>query len=389
MTTTKITTKHTAALARHLADALGDATTDRAELVIAGIGLDDHATYDDLAGVTHAVASDGLAAAGVTVLPLRRGAVTALFGLVRPGAPTCNACGRLALRLTGSTWQPVTAATCPVDAGLYVAAQVMTVRGWHDGREYPEGTTHDDEGVPLDSSTIRVERGVSPMVDAALRETEATLLDVLAAVVAGGATPAEALTAVSEPLRRWPSAIALRAFVRDAKGALTLRTGGATPPPFAGGGEVPSGPVDLRALREALVSLYDGAANIRRVARDAGVSLARIDASGSAETAWFSVVEEAAKTGHVGALLAVALREYPSDAALRALTVPSADRDAVYSALVRLLPAQFEAAVFRLSVPPHVLPGAHASMAERAVALLRIAEQRGQLAQLAAIARAP
>lgn len=312
----KITTKHTAALARHLADALGDATTDRAELVIAGIGLDDHATYDDLAGVTHAVASDGLAAAGVTVLPLRRGAVTALFGLVRPGAPTCNACGRLALRLTGSTWQAVTASTCPVDAGLYEVAAVPVVIGWHDGREYPDGTTHDGEGVPLTEAVIRAERKVAASITAACEETGATLLEVLAAMP--GATPAEALAAIVDPSRKWVSDRALRAFVRDAKGALGRRTGGAPPPPFAAGAEAPSGPVDLRAL-----------------------------------------------------------------------TAPSADRDAVYSALVRLLPAQFEAAVFRLSVPPHVLPGAHASMAERAVALLRIAEQRGQLAQLAAIARAP
>jgi hypothetical protein len=179
--------------------------------------------------------------------------------------------------------------------------------------------------------------------------------------------------------------VALRAFVARAKGALGRRTGGAPPPPFAAGAEAPSGPVDLRALREALVSLYDGAANIRRVARDAGVSLARIDASGSAETAWFSVVEEAAKTGHVGALLAVALREYPSDAALRALTAPSADRDAVYSALVRLLPAQFEAAVFKLGVPAEYMPGATAPQAERAAALVRLAEQRGKAAQLRAL----
>lgn len=384
----KITTQHTAAIARHIADVLGDADTSRAEVALTAI-IGEGATYTDLPVVDVMVVTEGLRDAVVSVPAIRRGTITALFTHVREGAPTCNACGRFALRLAGSTWERVTAATCPYDAGLYVAAVVPVVIGWHDGREYPEGTTHDGDGVPLDSSTIRVERGVSPTVDAALRETGATLPDVLAALVSGGASPATALRAVGEPLSQWVSDRKMREFVASAKGALGRRTGGAPPPPFAAGAEAPSGPVDLRALREALVSLYDGAANIRRVARDAGVSLARIDASGSAETAWFSVVEEAAKTGHVGALLAVALREYPSDAALRALTAPSADRDAVYSALVRLLPAQFEAAVFRLSVPPHVLPGAHASMAERAVALLRIAEQRGQLAQLAAIARAP
>lgn len=382
----KITTQHTAAIARHIADVLGDADTSRAEVALTAI-IGEGATYTDLPVVDVMVVTEGLRDAVVSVPAIRRGTITALFTHVREGAPTCKRCGRLRLQLAGSTWQAVTASTCPVDAGLYEVAAVPVVIGWHDGREYPDGTTHDGEGVPLTEAVIRAERKVDASITAACEETGATLLDVLAAMP--GATPAEALAAIVDPSRKWVSDRALRAFVRDAKGALTRRTGGAPPPPFAADAEAPSGTVNPRALRDALVSLYDGAANIRRVARDAGVSLARIDASGSAETAWFSVVEEAAKTGHVGALLAVALREYPSDAALRALTAPSADRDAVYSALCRLLPAQFEAAVFRLSVPPHVLPGAHASMAERAVALLRIAEQRGQLAQLAAIARAP
>lgn len=384
---TKITTQHMGALARHIADVLGDADTSRAEVALTAI-IGEGATYTDLPVVDVMVVTEGLRDAVVSVPAIRRGTITALFTHVREGAPTCKRCGRLRLQLAGSTWQAVTASTCPVDAGLYDVAVAPVVIGWHDGREYPEGTTHDGEGVPLTEAVIRSERKVDASITAACEETGTTLLEVLAAMP--GATPAEALAAIVDPSRKWVSDRALRAFVRDAKGALGRRTGGATPPPFAAGAEAPSGPVDLRALRNALASLYPTDALARRVAWDAGVSVGGVDLAGSSVTRWFNVIEEAVKTGHVGALLTVALREYPSNPALRALSAPTAaDRDAVYAALVRLLPAQFEAAVFRLSVPSHVLPGATAPMAERAVALLRIAEQRGQLAQLAAIARAP
>ena len=384
---TKITTQHMGAIARHIADALGDADASRAEVTLTAL-IGDAPVYADLSGWDTGDVSVGLTQAGVSARVLTPKIIAALFGLVRDHAPTCNRCGRFALRLTGSTWAAVTASTCPVDAGLYEAAVVPVVIGWHDGREYPEGTTHDGDGVPLDSSTIRVERGVSPMVDAALRETGATLPDVLAALVSGGASPATALRAVGEPLSQWVSDRKMREFVASAKGALTRRTGGATQPPFAAGAEAPTGAFNLREWRGVFAQVFSTDARARMLLNDSGVATSRITFTGAPETTWQSALEEAQKTGRLADLLGVALREYPSNPALRALTAPSADRDAVYAALVRLLPAQFEAAVFRLSVPSHVLPGATAPMAERAVALVRVAEQRGQLAQLAAIVRA-
>lgn len=384
MTTTKITTKHMDALTLHLADVLGGP-----KLTAAAV-LDTAPTYDDLAAVDAGVVSEALRDAGVEASPLKRGAAARLFALLAPGAPVCNRCGRLPLTLTGSTWSAVTAPTCPVDAGLYVApAAAPTLRGWHDGREYPADATHDAAGVPLTEAAIRTERGVWPTVDAALHETGATLLDVLAATVATGASPAEALTAIGSPLVRWPSVMALRAFVAQAKGAASRAPGGATPPPFASGGEAPPGAFSLREWRAVFAGIFPTAERARMLLNDAGIATSRINFGGTAETTWQSALDEAQKTGRLGALLAVARQEYPSNPALRALTAPrTADRSAVYDALVRLLPAQIEEVVFRLAVPSHYLPPASAPTAERAASVVRWAEQQGRLAELAARVRA-
>ena len=165
-------------------------------------------------------------------------------------------------------------------------------------------------------------------------------------------------------------------------------SGGAPPPPFAAGAEAPTGAFNLREWRGVFAQVFSTDARARMLLNDSGIATLRIRFDDTPELVWQSALEEAQKTGRLADLLRVAREEYPSNPALRALTAPSADRDAVYAALVRLLPAQFEAAVFRLSVPSHVLPGATAPMAERAVALVRVAEQRGQLAQLSAIVRA-
>ena len=377
----KITTRHMGACARHIADVLGDTDTSRAEVLTLAL-LGDAPVYADLGAVDVGVVSEGLKDAGVAVPAIKRGTLAALFARVRPGAATCAICGRLALRLEGSTWSAWTAPTCPVDSGLYAADVVPVVRGWHDGREYPEGTTHDPHGVPLDSSTIRAERTVAAEVDAALRETGATLLDVLAATVRSGATPAEALTALGAPLARWPSVAALRVFVAQAKGAASRTAGGPTPPPFDEAGD--AGPLDARAVREALASLYPHVSTARMVATDAGLNVSLIDTSGSGASVWFNIVAEAAKVGKVGDLVAHARREYPNSPALRALTPRVASGEA-FHALSRLLPAQFEEVVFRMSLPSHYLPSAVAPLAERATAVVRLCEQQRRLPELAAM----
>ena len=379
----KITTKHMGAIARHLADVLGDADTSRAEVALTALGLGDAATYADLAGVTVPVVSEGLRDAGVSVPALRRGTIAALFALVRPGAATCNRCGRLAVRLDGSTWVAVMAPACPVDAGLYEApAAAPTLRGWHDGRTYAADAAHDPAGVPLTEAAVRAERAVSPLVDAALRETGATLLDALTATVAAGASPAEALTAIGEPLRRWPSVVALRAFAAGAKGAASAPSPAA---PSAAGAAAArlAGGYSERALRGALASLYSTAAQARVVARDAGLDVTRIDFSGGADAMWFAIISEARAQGRVGRVVDLARADYPHSPAWRALDeVPAVD---VLAALCRLLPVQFDEVAFKLEVPAHFMPGATAPQAERAAALVRLAEQQGKSAQLRAL----
>lgn len=379
----KITTKHMGAIARHLADVLGDADTSRAEVALTALGLGDAATYADLAGVTVPVVSEGLRDAGVSVPALRRGTIAALFALVRPGAATCNRCGRLALRLDGSTWVAVMAPACPVDAGLYEApAAAPTLRGWHDGLVYPAHLTHDPSGVPMTEDAVRAGRAVSPLVDAALRETGATLLDALTATVAAGASPAEALTAIGEPLRRWPSVVALRAFAAGAKGAASEPSPAA---PSAAGAAAArlAGGYSERALRGALASLYSTAAQARVVARDAGLNVTRIDFGGGADAIWFAILAEARAQGHVGRVVDLARADYPSSPVWRALdAAPAVD---VYGALCRLPPVQFDTVVFKLGVPEEYMPGATAPQAERASALVRLAEQRGKAARLRAL----
>ena len=379
----KINSKHMGAVARHLADVLGDADTSRAEVVLTAL-LGDAPVYADLAAVDTSVVSEGLRDAGVSVPALRRGTIAALFALVRPDAPTCNRCGRLALRLDGSTWAAVQGPACPVDAGLYEApAAAPTVRGWHDGRAYPADAAHDPAGVPLTEAAVRAERAVSPLVDAALRETGATLPDVLAATVAAGASPAEALTAIGEPLRRWPSAVALRAFVAGAKDAASAPRH-AAPSVMAGAvAAMPAGGYNERALRGALASLYSTTAQARMVARDAGLDVTRIDFGGGADAAWFAILAEARAQGRVSRVVDLARADYPSSPAWRALdAAPAVD---VYGALCRLLPVQFDTVVFKLGVPAEYMPGATAPQAERASALVRLAEQRGKAAQLRAL----
>ena len=68
---------------------------------------------------------------------------------------------------------------------------------------------------------------------------------------------------------------------------------------------------DARTLRVALARLYPDVRNARRVARDAGLDVGRIDFAGSAADVWFYVIGEAEKARRVDALLAVVRDEYP------------------------------------------------------------------------------
>lgn len=88
-----------------------------------------------------------------------------------------------------------------------------------------------------------------------------------------------------------------------------------------------------RQLRTVLVELYPEGADLRRVARDAGVALDRVALGGSAVNNWDSLLTEAAKNQQVADLLDVARQEYPGNeqlataqAAWAASFVPNAAR---------------------------------------------------------------
>lgn len=149
-----------------------------------------------------------------------------------------------------------------------------------------------------------------------------------------------------------------------------------------------------RAFRAALSSLYGSPDDALRLTTDAGMPRARIDFTGSMQTVWFRVIEEAAKGGHLSALMRAACEEYPQHAelarlagALAAAPIPAAvtwTSQTLLDALQRLLVPQFEELLFRLVVPMHYLPPATAPMTERAIALVRVCEQTGRTGELGA-----
>lgn len=68
----------------------------------------------------------------------------------------------------------------------------------------------------------------------------------------------------------------------------------------------------LIQARRLLVELYDDPITIRRVIADAGLNSARINLGGSAINMWHAVLDEAQKSGLVGALGQVAIDDYPN-----------------------------------------------------------------------------
>lgn len=153
-----------------------------------------------------------------------------------------------------------------------------------------------------------------------------------------------------------------------------------------------------RELRKSLAELYSSPMEATRVAADAGIQTSRVAFSGSAESIWFSVLQEARKSAQIADLLGVALTDYPKHPELKRLAAslspegqpesvrPAPDRGAnsyaLYDELAGLLPAQFEEVLFRLSVPLRFLPPPSTAQSERAIALVRWMEQKNQLQEL-------
>lgn len=73
----------------------------------------------------------------------------------------------------------------------------------------------------------------------------------------------------------------------------------------------------LAGVRRVLAKLYPRAEDARRVATEAGLSEATIDFSGSADSFWFNVINEAELQGSVEAILGIAKRENPDSGELK------------------------------------------------------------------------
>jgi formylglycine-generating enzyme required for sulfatase activity len=75
----------------------------------------------------------------------------------------------------------------------------------------------------------------------------------------------------------------------------------------------------LTFVRSTLAHLYPDETSARRVAADAGLPADRIAFSGHATNNWHAILAEAEKSGQMGAVLAVALKEYGGNQTLQAV----------------------------------------------------------------------
>lgn len=212
------------------------------------------------------------------------------------------------------------------------------------------------------------------------------------------------LAAVAATLTQETAAAPAATYVAPTPTAVAMPpTGWVTPtatamPPMAvqasGAGTSLDATTWQRAFRAALSSLYGSPDDALRLTADAGMPRARIDFTGPMQTVWFRVIEEAAKGGHLPALMRAAREEYPQHAELARLAAALAaapisaavtwTSQTLLDALQRLLVPQFEELLFRLVVPMHYLPPATAPMTERAIALVRVCEQTGRTGELGA-----
>lgn len=149
----------------------------------------------------------------------------------------------------------------------------------------------------------------------------------------------------------------------------------------------------FRELRNLFAALYPGSAQASRVCSDAGLNRGRIDLQGPAQIVWFNVFNEAKASDRVDRLVQIALAEYPQNPDLLRLTrvmearsaaTASVTSDALYDALGRLLPAQFEEVLFRMGIPAQYVSPHVVAQSTRAIEVVRFSEQQGRLRDLRA-----
>lgn len=73
----------------------------------------------------------------------------------------------------------------------------------------------------------------------------------------------------------------------------------------------------LRALRTALMALYDNPTSIRRLVDDADIAAGQIDFQGAVQDIWFNVITEAERQEKIPDLVSVVDAPYQKNAALQ------------------------------------------------------------------------
>ncbi len=375
--------KHAHALSMHLGDILGrDPEAARAVIVhMAG----ESPAYGELRAVDIGVVSEALGDAGIKVTALKRGQIAALFTTLREGMPVCETCGRLPVRLYDGAWQAIDGQTCPHDGGLFNRVERAVVVAWSDGREYPAGTQTDVDGLPITDAGIRDRKAPHTWITLACTEAGVTLAELCRRLVAEhiARTPLRALSIVADPTEDFATQAKVRLFLR-----------GATPPSGSGGGA--STPTrgesigrrltgaEYREFTSALCAAFGSRSAMSQLTRfGLDVSLDSVAGNGTLPTVAFDVIQWAESRGKVGELLAAARSQNSGNRELASFAAKF-DAPSVVDVLCRMLPAQFEVVLFRLSAPSHYLPPPTASTAERATALVRWAESQGRSEELRA-----
>ncbi len=302
--------QHLRALTTHLKDITGAGDASITAFLRDLFG--EVVTYDDAKSVDVATVTTSLAAAGVTVPGVKRATLAALFQRVHCDLSVCDRCGRFRLAAQGAEWRRIESESCPAcDGGVFVAPETTTFLGWADGRQYPTGTTHDADRRPIDADSILRERPADEFVRAELADAGVTVPAFLRALLTSGKvrSPATALIALS----RWEDIFAtrteLRVFLRDVKRGAPL---GEPLPPETSATSTSLVGVDTKALRVRLAGLYGDPRDVIRLAKDAGLSLSRVDFTGPMQTVWFNVLEEAKHSRRLDALLRCVREEYPN-----------------------------------------------------------------------------
>lgn len=73
----------------------------------------------------------------------------------------------------------------------------------------------------------------------------------------------------------------------------------------------------LRALRAALLALYDNPISIRRLVDDAGVEAGQINFQGAVQDIWYNVITETERQEQIHALISVVDEPYQKNGALQ------------------------------------------------------------------------